>query len=164
MEEFLDFENNDNIACAAENEKDLYQEDQSKSSASKSNSCSQNRLNLSCFITEVDRFQISDRAAAALATGLMRDLGLVSDSDKSQVVDRYKVRRERKKRQKDKKRKRKEETAGNVNCLGFDGKKDKHTRILIESEVDGKIVLKQAIRTEEHIVFVDEPSGKYLIT
>ena len=65
------------------------------------NESTQNRLDLSFFISEVDRFQISDRAAAALATGLLRDLGIVTDSDKTKVVDRYKIRRARKKRQGD---------------------------------------------------------------
>ena len=40
---------------------------------------SQNRLDLAYFIAEVDRYQISDRAAAALSTALLRDLGLVTD-------------------------------------------------------------------------------------
>ena len=62
------------------------------------NESTQNRLDLSFFISEVDRFQISDRAAAALTTGLLRDLGIVTDSDKTKVVDRYKIRRARKKR------------------------------------------------------------------
>ena len=60
-------------------------------------SSTQNRMNLACFIAEVDRYQVSDRAAAALATGLLKDLGFVSDSDQRLVVDRYKVKRERRK-------------------------------------------------------------------
>lgn len=159
IENFLEYEKDENENCLAnEGDKD-YPEDSPIKQITKS---TQNRLDLSFFISEVDRFQISDRAGAALATGLLRDLGLVTESDKSQVVDRYKIRRERKKRQVIKKRKRKEETSGRVKCFGFDGKKDKKTKVLKEVEVDGKAVTKQATATEEHIVFVEEPGGKYL--
>ena len=123
---------------------------------------SQNRLDLSNFIAEVDRYQISDRAAAALSTGLLRDLGIVTDKDLSNVVDKFKIRRARVKRQKERKRKRKDETSGKVTCLGFDGKKDKKTKTLIDTEVAGKTVTKQGFAAEEHIVFVNEPEGRYL--
>ena len=57
------------------------------------------KLDMESFIAEVDRYQISDRAAAALATGLLKDLKLVSEKDSSNVVDRNRIRRDRKKRQ-----------------------------------------------------------------
>ena len=122
----------------------------------------QNRLDLNHFIAEVDRYQISDRAAAALATGLLRDVGLVTGVDLSNVVDKYKIRRARKKRQKEKKRKRFLETNSNITCLGFDGKRDKNTRVLTEEDINGNRIIKQGTVTEEHIVFVDQPSGQYL--
>ena len=79
-------------------------------------------------------------------------------TDKSKVVDKYKVRRARKKRQKDKKTKRKVETFGQVNCLGFDG----NTRVLLDIVVDGNIVTKQGVVTEDYVVIVNEPEGKYM--
>ena len=48
----------------------------------------QMRMKMDNFVAECDRYNISDRAAAALATGLLRDLGLVSDVDNKMVVDR----------------------------------------------------------------------------
>jgi hypothetical protein len=159
IKEFLEYEKDENDNCQANEDEEYCLDDPPMMQINES---TQNRLDLSFFISEVDRFQISDRAAAALATGLLRDLGIVTDSDKTKVVDRYKIRRARKKRQVVKKRRRKEETSGEVRCLGFDGKKDKHTKVLREIVVDGKAVTKQATATEEHIVFVDEPGGKYL--
>ena len=34
------------------------------------------------------RFQISDRAAAAIASSVVQDLGLITDDDKTYVIDR----------------------------------------------------------------------------
>ena len=45
----------------------------------------QNSLDLAYFIAEVDRYKISDRAAAALSTALLRDLGLVTNTDNSKL-------------------------------------------------------------------------------
>ena len=158
--EFMNIENSDQYDIDTEQEDETIPAPSTKSSSQESSN--QNRMILACFIAEVDRYQVSDRAAAALATGLLKDLGFVSDSDQRLVVDRYKVKRERRKRQADRKRKRKEETLGGIKGLGFDGKKDKNTKVLDEIEVDGKMIVKQAVKTEEHISFVEEPSGKYL--
>ena len=94
----------------------------------------QNRLDISYFIAEVDRYQIPDRAAAALATGLLRDIGKITETDTSLVVDKYKIRRARKIRQEKQTVMRFNDTYGNINCLGFDGKKDKNTKILMLTE------------------------------
>ena len=42
-----------------------------------------------------DRYGISDRAAAALASSVLEDVGLVESADMSRVVDKNKVRRRR---------------------------------------------------------------------
>ena len=73
------------------------------------NVTTQNRMSLDNFISECDRYHISDRAASALPTGLLRDVGIVTAEDKSKVVDRSKIRRDRKKRQKLAKKERKEQ-------------------------------------------------------
>lgn len=44
-----------------------------------------------------DRFGISDRAAAALATATLVDFEIISSDDKTFVIDRSKIRRHRKK-------------------------------------------------------------------
>ena len=117
---------------------------------------------MSYFIAEVDRYQIPDRAAAALATGLLRDIGKITETVTSLVVDKNKIRRARKIRQEKQIVMRFNDTYGAINCLGFDGKKDKNTKVLVDSNVDGKITTKQDSITEEHSVFVNEPEGKYL--
>ena len=45
-----------------------------------------------------DRYNISDRAGAALATSVLIDHGLVSERDQTLAVDRSKLRREREKK------------------------------------------------------------------
>ena len=42
-----------------------------------------------------ERFQISNRAAAAIANSVIQDLGLITEDDKTYVIDRSKLRRER---------------------------------------------------------------------
>lgn len=38
-----------------------------------------------------DRYRVSDRATAAIASGVMHDLGLICDSDMSHVIDKSKM-------------------------------------------------------------------------
>src|SRR6218665_2944291 len=45
--------------------------------------------------------QVSDRSATLLATSVLHDLGLVSPIDRSKVIDRSKIRRERRKNRKE---------------------------------------------------------------
>ena len=54
----------------------------------------QNRMIWSNLARMSERFQISDRAAAAIANSVMQDLGLITDDDKTYVIDRSKLRRE----------------------------------------------------------------------
>src|SRR5277367_1945394 len=56
----------------------------------------QMRVCLSNFARECDRHGVSDRCAASLATAVLQDVGVVSESDRSKIVDKCKVRRERK--------------------------------------------------------------------
>ena len=55
----------------------------------------QNRMIWSNLARMSEHFQISDRAAAAIANSVMQDLGLITDDDKTYVIDRSKLRRER---------------------------------------------------------------------
>ncbi|GBL94090.1 hypothetical protein AVEN_185048-1 [Araneus ventricosus] len=56
-------------------------------------STSQMRTRLPATTTVYDRYNVSDRAAAAIA--VLQDFGIISESDISHVVDKNKVRRER---------------------------------------------------------------------
>ena len=122
----------------------------------------QNRQSLSNYSAELDRYTISDTAGAALVTAAYKDLGLITDEDKKMVTDKFKIRRERQKRRKEKKRKRKEEQKCKIKCMGTDGKRDKKTKVINEKEEDGKVVRMYEEISEEHIVYTDEPSGRYI--
>ena len=56
-----------------------------------------NTLKLKNFSREVDRYKISNRAAAKLANGILKDIGLVKEGDIRMLIDQNKVRREREK-------------------------------------------------------------------
>ena len=56
---------------------------------------SQNRIPLPSLTTVSDRYGVSDRAAAALASSVLEDVGLIQSADTSMVVDRSKLRRQR---------------------------------------------------------------------
>ena len=55
----------------------------------------QNRLKIPRFAAQLDNYNISDGAGAALATALFEDIGKVTDDERSLVFDRFKIRRER---------------------------------------------------------------------
>ncbi|KAK4883451.1 hypothetical protein RN001_006770 [Aquatica leii] len=55
----------------------------------------QNRIELPTFAQLCDRYRLSDRSAAAIASAVLKDVGIISEEDKMNVVDRSKVRRAR---------------------------------------------------------------------
>src|SRR6185436_11657341 len=58
---------------------------------------SQMRVSLPNLAGAADSFGISDRAAACLATAVLQDVNLVTESDHRLVIDKSKIRRERNK-------------------------------------------------------------------
>ena len=115
----------------------------------------QNRLTISRFSTELDRYNISDGAGAALATALLEDIGMISDEKKDLVFDRFKIRRARQRNRTIKKKKQQASLEGKLFCIGTDGKRDKKTKVIIEKEVNNNLVESRAEVTEEHIVYTD---------
>ena len=103
------------------------------------------RSNLSNLARECDRHGVSDRAAAALASAVLADVGIVHNNDSSMVIDRSKVRRERVKGR----RQLQCSSVKQVRGLYFDGRKDK-TRVQVKT---GKKSYPR-VRTEEHITLV----------
>ena len=106
-----------------------------------------------------DRYNLSDKAVAAICNGLLKDMGLLNDRNK---LDRKKISRERH-------RHRKEainvldESAQNLVCIGFDGRKDRTKTISTLISEEGstqKNIIKEV--TEEHISITMEPSGTYM--
>lgn len=123
-------------------------------------STSQTRINLSTFARTCDRYGISDRPAAALASALMHDVNAhteVSSTEGAIIIDRSKVRRERKKMRLDLKEM---ESAKDLIIQGlyFDGRKDKTMTMVRPDGVN----IKRKIITEEHISIIYEPGSGYL--
>ena len=102
---------------------------------------------------QADRFGASERAAAALATATLIDVGTIKKDDNGLVIDRSKVRRERQKvRQSMKGGK-----CGVVTSIYFDGRKD---QTLIKVKVIDRWYSDK--KSEEHCVVLTEPGGEYL--
>ena len=57
----------------------------------------QNRMNFPNLAQITERYQISDRAAAALANAVLTDVGIITKSQKTYIIDKSKLRRERQK-------------------------------------------------------------------
>ena len=92
-------------------------------SCSKGKNTDQNRKSLENLVLACNRYQVSDRVAAAIASAVLKYYDIITDMDSSQVIDRSKIRRERAKYRKAIQKK-EEEHFENVNSLYFDGKKD----------------------------------------
>ncbi|KAK0066832.1 hypothetical protein Bpfe_003567 [Biomphalaria pfeifferi] len=100
-----------------------------------------------------DRYGVSDRAAAGIASAVLQDIGIIHERDVSKVIDRSKVRRERCK----KRGTLCASVSNTITGLYFDGRKDS-TMTLIK-ECDGKFHRK--LITEEHISIISEPGSIY---
>ena len=70
-----------------------------------------------------ERFQVSNRATAAIAKSVMQDLGFITENDKTYVTDRSKLRREQE-RSRTEIREKKQENFKLVNAICFDGRRD----------------------------------------
>ena len=107
---------------------------------------------------EAMRRGISDRAAAAIATAVLIDFGIVKPDDLSCVIDRQRIRREKKKVRKDlgaKETERMKEDC--IEGIYFDGKE------IDTLEVEGANgSYRRKTVKREHIVLVSQPVGKYL--
>ena len=115
----------------------------------------QNRLKIPRYAAELDKYNISDGAGAALATTLLEDLGMITEENRHLVFDRFKIRRARQRVRSVKKKEKKADLSGKLFCIGTDGKRDKKTKVLVEKEVNNNIVRIQAEVTEEHIVYTN---------
>ena len=105
---------------------------------------------------EADRFDVSNRAAAAISTAALIDFGVVSAENRTHIIDSNKVWRAR---QKLRKNIRKDEVflQNDVSAIFFDGRKD---LTLFKEKVDDRWYSKT--RKEDHYVLVGEPEMVYL--
>lgn len=100
----------------------------------------------------LDRYSISDRAGAAIVSAVLQDVGLISQNNMSNVVDRSKIRRIRLKKRSAFAN---ELIIFDSNQFGiyFDGRKDK-TLALVDNR--RKVII------EEHVSLIKEPNGEYI--
>ncbi|CAH0551074.1 unnamed protein product [Brassicogethes aeneus] len=94
-------------------------------STSKETQCTQgqgpNRTELKKFARVLDRYGVSDRSAAAIASAVLKDVGIITEGDTVNVVDRSKVRRARIKSRQSLQDK---GIDNSVKAVFFDGRKD----------------------------------------
>lgn len=111
------------------------------------------RLNLPSLALACDRTGVSDRAAAIIASSVLKDVGIISSNDTSSVIDRSKLRRER-----TKVRTALQNADRDQNICGiyFDGRKD---QTLVSIQKEGKFYRKRV--TENHYVILSEPGSEY---
>ena len=137
---------------------------ESHSDNSSSETGKQMRVSLANLAREADSYGVSNRAAASFATAVLVDFGIVTNADRSKVIDKNKLRRERIKL-----RKQFQENANTcsnkITSLYFDGRnKDTLTR---ERKTDKLPFicfssLMWVLKMEEHCVLVAEPGNKHL--
>lgn len=129
---------------------------QNEPSTSSGVSSSQMRKCIPTIALECDRTSVSDRAAARIASAVLKDFGVVSESEKSNVIDRSKIRRARKRQRNLLQINEKRETRY-LQSVYFDGRKDRTMKM----ERRGKKYYRVNV-VEEHIVLIEEPSSKYI--
>jgi len=116
---------------------------------------SRNSKKIQRIALEADRYNVSNRAAAAIATATLIDFDVISRTSLTNVVDHHKVWRARKKLRTNLS----EETShnNNIQAIFFDGRKD---QTLVKTKQFDKWYSKKEI--EDHYVFVGEPGTQYL--
>ena len=126
-------------------------------SAEMSNPSIQNRKKWPKLARICERYQLSDRAAAAVANSVLVDVGLVTEDDKTRIIDRSKLRRERE-RCRNEIRSEEQEIFELVNAVYLDGRKDA-TQIVAQCPNKKHY---RSVQLEEHYTVVDEPGSHYL--
>lgn len=130
-------------------------EDEYKPSSSTKKPRWQMRIKLSTTALNSDRFGVSDRATAAIASSVLQDIGMITNGDSSYVIDKCKIRREKAYVRTDLKNEfsTPEESWG----LFFDGRKDD---TLFVERLNGKQFRRNV--KEEHYSLIQEPGSIYI--
>lgn len=134
------------------------QKSQSNSISLRSRSIDKNQSNVSVYNTlnlpqvarVADRYKISDRAAAALSTAVLVDVGVINDQNTNMVIDKNKIRRKRIKERNDQ-----------IEIVSFEGIR----AIYFDGRIDHTIVNKNGAKkvvNEEHIAFVQQPNSYFI--
>ena len=112
-----------------------------------------NLQNLRSLASAADRANVSDRAAAIIASSALKDYGVITDENKNETIDKNKVGRWRKKTRAETE----EKGAVTSKIIYFDGKKS-DTRKQVEKGSKKALVLMK----EDHYVVLEEPGSKYI--
>lgn len=112
-------------------------------------------VTLSNFAMECDRYGISNRAAAALASALLKDLSVKDKNDQTLIIDKNKVQRERNRCRNEVLKKRLDTSM--LLAFAFDGRTDE---TLVTEFINNKIHTRKI--KEPHIVVVREPDSRFL--
>ncbi|GBM66988.1 hypothetical protein AVEN_111009-1 [Araneus ventricosus] len=104
-------------------------------------------------VRTLDRFGISDRAGAAIVSAALQGVGIISENNVLNVVDRNKIRRERTKARTTLLSQVIKDYDHDQFGLYFDGRKD---RTLSMEDNRRKVII------EEHISLVKEPGSEYI--
>ena len=124
-------------------------------SSTRSEESQQNRKLWPSLARMCERYQVSDRAGAAIANSALQDAGVITRSQISFVIDKNKIKKTKKHRQEI--RTEKDEFFELVNSVNVDGRQD---ATLVLSSKKGKTYIKNVF--EEHYVIVWEPEDFYL--
>ena len=119
---------------------------------------SQNRHRLTNTAKACDRYLVSNRAGAAVASGVLEDYGIITDDDQSQVIGPTKIANERHRYRMEIREKVKEGRSG-ISSLYFDGKKTA-TRVLVKNTKTGR--WSPQLQIQDHYVILEEPGSEYL--
>jgi hypothetical protein len=118
-----------------------------------STSSAQNRIMFSNVARIADRMNVSDRAAAAIATATLADVGLVDKQHSTLVLDRSHLRRNRTKVRTNLQSQQEEL----LEALYFDGRKD---QTLVQQYKNNKYY--NSVISEDHYVLLKEPESIYI--
>lgn len=111
------------------------------------------RVKLKATALNSDRYSVSDRATAAIASSVLQDIGVISESDTVHVIDKCKIRREKKSVRTALQGIQTVELYG----LYFDGRKD--DTLVIEKFGTKHF---RGSKKEEHYSLISEPGSNYI--
>lgn len=112
------------------------------------------RIKLKSTALVSDRYDVSDRSTAAIASGVLHDVGIVPNCDISQVVDKCKLRREKHNIRADLSN---SLTENKLQGLYFDDRKDK--TIVVEMAHSKRF---RRVTQEEPYSLIQEPGSIFL--
>ena len=159
-----DLDSEEDIACCSKKSEDdpdfnikLASDGSTTSPSEQRSTSSQMRKNLKRFAETCDRFQVRDRAAAALSSALLRDLEIVTSENDQMIIDKNKVRRECAKRRKSLRNNDHTQALESMRGLFFDSRKDETLIEVIQEDCS----IHQRSSRKEHISIVSEPGSQY---